>query len=100
MKVEHEFTELRLSEAQRAAFLERVRAAVGPEDYGLIQGMTQALPRLIELIEQTPSITKLRRLVFGPKTEKTRQLFPSAPSASSARSKSKGKGHGRTKARD
>ena len=37
--------------------------------------MTQALPRLIELIEQTPSMPKLRRLVFGPKTEKTRQLF-------------------------
>lgn len=41
MKVELEFTELRLTEAQRTAFLERVRAAVSPEDYGLIQGMTQ-----------------------------------------------------------
>jgi len=100
VKAELEFTELRLTEAQRDAFLERVRAAVGPEDYGLIQGMTQALPKLIELIEQTPTLTKLRQLVFGLKTEKTRQLFPSGNSVDSASPKTKAKGHGRTKACD
>jgi transposase len=114
VKAAAEFTELRLTEAQRCAFLERVRAAVGPEDYRLIEGMTHGLPRLIELIEQTPTMPKLRRLVFGPKTEKTRQVFPpTSPSTSAssdsstatsstttAGSKPKAKGHGRTKARD
>ena len=119
MKAEIEFIELRLTEAERAAFLERVRSVVGPEDYCLIEGMTNALPRLIELIEQTPTVSKLRRLVFGPKTEKTRQVLPAASSTASANSepttsagstqpestttagsRSKAKGHGRTKARD
>ena len=110
MKAQFEFTELRLTQADRDAFLERVRAAVQPEDYYLIEGMTHGLPKLIELIEQTPTMPKLRRLVFGPKTEKTRQVFspassdptPAAGSPATANSdpKPKAKGHGRTKASD
>lgn len=119
MKAEAQFIELRLTEAERAAFLERVRSVVGPEDYCLIEGMAHALPRLIELIEQTPSMPKLRHLVFGPRTEKTRQVVPPAQAMASTTSdsttaatsiqpdstttaapKSKAKGHGRTKARD
>jgi transposase len=112
MKAQIEFTELRLTEADRDAFLERVRAVVQPEDYHLIEGMTYGLPKLIELIEQTPTLPKLRRLVFGPKTEKTRQVFPpassdptpaagSTPAADSEpQPQPKAKGHGRTKASD
>jgi transposase len=114
MKTQIEFTELRLTEAQRDDFLERVRTALQPEDYRLIEGMTHALPRLIELIEQTPTMPKLRHLVFGPKTEKTKQVLPSSSSSTSSdptssagstqatdsKPKSKAKGHGRTKAAD
>jgi len=99
MSAPGQFAELRLSEAQRASFLERVRAVVGADDYGLIEGMSYALPELIELIEQDPmTLRKLRLLLFGPKTEKTKQVCP--PAAAPASVPAKAKGHGRTKARN
>ena len=106
MSATQQFTQLHLTEAERAAFLERVRAVVTAEDYRLIEGMSHALPELIDLIEQAPmTLRKLRLLVFGPKTEKTDQVCPPAapvaPAAPGAASDSaKAKGHGRTKARD
>jgi transposase len=98
-----QLAEWRLTEAERAAFLERVRPAVGAEDYRLIEGMSHALPELVDLIEQDPmTLRKLRRLLFGPKTEKTKQVCPPAttPPVSPAAAQPKRPGHGRTKARD
>jgi transposase len=95
--------ELTLTEDQRAAFLERVRVRVGPEDYQLIEGMSYALPELMTLIEQDPmTLRKLRHLLFGPKTEKTSRVCPaSAPPAPGLQGpRPKPKGHGRTKAQD
>ena len=94
---------LTMTESQRAAFLERVRPGVGPEDYRLIEGISHALPEILALIEQAPmTIGKLRHLVFGPKTEKTRRVCPSAapPAPGPQAPKPKRKGHGRTKAQD
>ncbi|MCZ7636240.1 MAG: hypothetical protein M5U12_09515 [Verrucomicrobia bacterium] len=67
-----------LTEAERAAFLARVRPGVSAEDYRLIEGMSHALPELLARIEQDPALTlrKLRHLLFGPKTEKTDQVCP------------------------
>ena len=103
MSAAGEFCELRLTQAQRAAFLERVRAAVSPEDYRLIEGLSYALPELIELIAQDPmTLRKLRHLLFGPKTEKTQQVCPppAPPAPVPEAPKRKRKGHGRTKATD
>jgi transposase len=93
--------ELTLTEPQRAAFLERVRVGVSPEDYQLIKGMSYALPELLALIEQDPmTLRKLRHLLFGPKTEKTHRVCPAcalpAPGPQGLRPKTKG--HGRTAA--
>jgi transposase len=97
------FVELCLTQAQRAAFLERVRPVVGAEDFRLIEGMSYALPELVELIEQDPmTLHKLRHLLFGPKTEKTDRVCPAPeppPSPAPAR-QPQAPGHGRTKARD
>jgi transposase len=98
-----QFSELKLTEAQRAAFLQRVHGVVGAEDYRLIEGMSYALPELIELIEQDPmTLRKLRLLLFGAKTEKTDQVCPAAaaPASPPAAFQPKTKGHGRTKAQD
>lgn len=95
------FEEITLTEEQRTAFLERARLAMSPEDYRTIKGMSYALPEIISLIEQHPmSIGKLRHLIFGPKTEKTRTVLPPAvPETTPPKDpKLKGKGHGRTKA--
>src|SRR5260221_111726 len=97
------FEELTMTESQREAFLERIRASAAPEDYRKIEGMSYALPELLTLIEQDPmTLRKLRHLLFGPKTEKTDQVCPPAISASSApaTTKPKRKGHGRTKAKE
>ena len=95
--------ELTLTESQRAAFLERVRVGVSPEDYKLIEGMSYALPELVALIEHDPmTLRKLRHLLFGPKTEKTSQVCPAPapPALGPEAPKPKRKGHGRTKAQD
>jgi len=96
-----------MTEADRAAFLERVRPGVSPQDYRLIEGISHALPQLVALIEQEPmTMRKLRHLVFGPKTEKTHQVCPGAvppaepPPDPPLGPKPKRQGHGRTKARD
>ena len=99
-----QFTTLTLTEAERTAFLARVRPVVSAEDYRLIEGMSHALPELLELIGQDPALTlrKLRHLLFGPKTEKTDQVCPPAapPAPASPEPKPKRPGHGRTKAKD
>jgi len=95
--------EFKMTESERAAFLERVRSGVNPQDYKLIEGMSHALPELLALIEQDPmTLGKLRHVLFGPKTEKTKRVCPAStpPAPGQQGPKPKRKGHGRTKARD
>ena len=96
------FEELTLSEAERDAFLERMRACASPEDYRKIEGMCHALPELLSLIEQEHmTLGKLRHVLFGPKTEKTGRVCPPAAAGDTAsRPRPKRKGHGRTKAKE
>jgi len=95
------FEEFTLTESEREAFLERMRACASPGDYRKIEGMSYALPELLALVEQEDmSLGKLRHALFGPKTEKTAQVCPPATSRppAAATTKPKRKGHGRTKA--
>ena len=103
MKESPRYEQFTMEEAQRTAFLERVRAQVSAEDYRIIEGLSLALPEVLALIEQDPmTLRKLRHTLFGPKTEKTQRVCP-APEPSTPRPKAprrKRKGHGRHKARD
>lgn len=97
------FAEVTMTESEREAFLERIRVGTAPEDYRRIEGMSYALPELLALIEQGPmTLHKLRRLLFGPKTEQTERVCPPATPAApaTAPAKPKRKGHGRLKARE
>jgi transposase len=97
------FQEVTMTESEREAFLERIRASATPEDYRKIEGMSYALPELLTLIEQDPmTLRKLRHLLFGPKTEKTDQVCPPVTPTTPAvpAAKPKRKGHGRTKAKE
>ena len=95
------FAMLQFSEPERHAFLERVRGAVAPADYRVIEGMSQAVPHLLTLLEQKDmSMSRLRQMLFGFQTEKTGAVCP--PPAASAEaaagepsSKPRPKGHGR-----
>ena len=92
MRPAQRFAQLTLTESQRAAFLERVRPAIGAADYQLIEGMSYALPELLALIEQDPmTLHKLRLLLVGLKTEKTQQVCSPAtpPPAAPPSAKSK-----------
>jgi transposase len=98
------FEQMIMTEAERDAFLSRVRPGISPDDYRTIEGVFHALPQIVALIERDPSraLNKLRHLLFGPKTEKTARVCPgSAPSAPPTRPpKGKRKGHGRAKAKN
>jgi len=97
-----QFATLTMSPGERTAFLERVRPRVGADDYRLIEGMSYALPELLEWIERDPmTLRKLRHLLFGPKTEKTAAVCPATapPAPATAAAQSPAQGHGRTQAR-
>ena len=103
MKEVRGFEALTMTEAERTAFLERVRGQVSPPDYRIIEGISHALPEILTLIEQGPmTMRKLRHLLFGPKTEKTHRVCPASgsPSPGSDSPRPKRQGHGRTKATD
>ena len=91
-----------LSGPERDAFLARVRPGVSPEDYGKIEAMCAALPKLVEMIEQEHmTMHKLRHVLFGAKTERTDRVCPptAPPSLIPPIPKPKCKGHGRIKAK-
>jgi transposase len=96
------YEQLTMDQAQRTAFLERVRGQVSAEDYRIIEGVTTALTELVEWVEQDAmTMRKLRRMLFGPKTEKTDRICPSSetPSAPPPQApRGPRRGHGRRKA--
>jgi len=98
-----EFKIVALTEAERVALLGRIRGLLSAGDYELIAGLIQGVTFLLRLLETAKmSITRLRRLVFGAKTETRANLLsrPGAPPAPDpAAAKPKPKGHGRKGAR-
>jgi transposase len=84
-------------------FLARVEPAVGPSDYAIIRSLVQTVSELSRLLDdKKTSIARLRQLLFGPATEKTKNVLPEdgkGPKGKTADSKASGKkkrkGHGR-----
>jgi transposase len=65
-----------ISDEAVEALLERVRAQVDPADYAMIEllaGTVRTLYRLLE--DKGLSLNRLRRMLFGPSTEKTAQVL-------------------------
>ena len=66
-------TELRAEEL--AAIVERAKAALSEEDYAKLKAATQTLTFLtLQLEAKGVTIARLRRMLFGPSTEKTSQV--------------------------
>ncbi|MBD3335679.1 MAG: IS66 family transposase [Candidatus Eisenbacteria bacterium] len=66
--------EVELSELE--AVLERVRAAVSPEDHEKLKAAVETLGVLTrELEAKGTSVARLRRILFGPRTETTRRVL-------------------------
>jgi hypothetical protein len=99
-----------LSKDELEALLHRVEAALGEDDYKTIKALSEAYAYLTELVEaKGTTIERLRALLFGPRTEKTRDVVPPTEEAGSAQGEAdpdrtegvdaepatKRKGHGR-----
>lgn len=88
------------------ALLERIEPLIQPEDFRLLQRVIATLHLLLDLIQRARlSLRRLRQMIFGPKTEKSRQVLAKAKAKDQASSqtgqpasdapKGKRKGHGR-----
>lgn len=79
---------IRLSPAQLDALLAQLRAHLPSPVFDLVQAALQTLQWVLEAMElETTTIARLKRVLFGFKSEKTKQLFPeSAPSWTGATS--------------
>jgi transposase len=93
------------------ALLARIQPLIQPEDFGLLQRVIATLQLLLDLIQKARlSLRRLRQMIFGPKTEKSRKLLKakaaadsgvkSASANESEPAKKKKKGHGRNGADD
>jgi transposase len=94
---------VQLTTAELEQILAEVRPVLPPVTYGLIESLLRTLVWIMGLLEQKQTtIARLRRIIFGEKTEKARKLFPDAFQAvgGTPEPKSKRKGHGRKAAKE
>ena len=92
-----------LTGAQLDQLLTELRPLVPAATYQLIEGLLQTLQWIMAAFEQnTISIARLKRMIFGHSTETTAQIFPPPPASDPgpAGPKAKRKGHGRNGAKD
>lgn len=72
--------------ADLEALLERAKAGpLSEADYTTLKAALATLGTLTQLLEdRTTTLQRLRQLLFGARTEKTRTVLPSAPEAETA----------------
>ena len=92
-----------LRTAELDQLLTEVRQLLPPASSALLESLLRTLVWIMGLLEQKQTtLARLRRLIFGEKTEKARKLFPAGflAATGSAEPKPKRKGHGRKGAND
>jgi transposase len=83
--------------------LDELRPLLAPGTYQLIESLLRTLQWIMGLLERNQTtLARLRRIIFGEKTEKTRKIFPqdSAKQGPAGGPPPKRKGHGRHGADD
>lgn len=91
---------VQVTEAQLEALRAELRPLLAPATWQLVESLLHTLLWIMGLLElKDITIARLRRLIFGEKTEKTRNIFPKDPAKQGAgggsKDKPKAKGHGR-----
>jgi transposase len=67
------------------ALLERARASMAQEDYAKLEALVETAVYLLEAVEdKRTTIDRLRKLLFGPSSEKRRDVIPPAPAEPSS----------------
>ena len=91
-----------LSAADLEKLLGELRGPLAPATYQLVEGLLRTLQWVMAALEQkTASLGRLRRMIFGEKTEKACKILPATIAAIlSGPAKPKAKGHGRNGAKD
>lgn len=90
---------LELDPAQLEAMLQRLQGRIEVEDFQLLQKLLQGFEHVLSLlVEKNMSIKRLRRLLFGPRCEKSAKL--TGKKGRKPKKKDKPKGHGRKAADD
>jgi transposase len=92
-----------VSAVELEQLLTELRVQLAPATYRLVESLLRTLQWVMGLLEEkTVTLARLRRVLFGHKTEATEQLFPTESAADSGATtgaastpKSKRKGHGR-----
>ena len=97
---------LQIQAQQFHELLERINPLIDAEDFSLIEKVINSLDVLNDLLQdKSISISRLRTMIFGPRTEKTRKILKKGTgkakgSKDSQAPKDKPKGHGRNGAND
>jgi len=93
-----------LSPSQLEALLVQLSGLLPAETYQLVETLLRTLRWVLGALEaKHTSLGRLRRMLFGAQTEKTRLLLAQSDTAANAKTpepKPKAKGHGRTAAQD
>jgi hypothetical protein len=91
-----------LNAADLEKLLGELRGPLAPATYQLVEGLLRTLQWVMAALEQkTASLGRLRRMIFGAKTEKACNILPATIAAIlSGPAKPKAKGHGRKGAKD
>ena len=93
---------IRLSVADLEKLLAQLHTLLPPATYQLVESLLRTLQMVLGLLEdKTATLARLRRLMGGKQTEKTRQVLPGGAAQDAANPpKTKAKGHGRQSAQD
>lgn len=97
----------KVTEQELEALLERVKGRVDPGDYEILEGLAETLRWLSgALLEKKISIQRLKQMLFGETTEKTKKVLEDAGASKpkekeeQSGARKKPKGHGRNGAKD
>ena len=93
---------IRLSVEELDQLLAQLRGLLPPATYQLVESLLRTLQWVLGLLEdQTATLARIRRLMGGNQTEKTRKVLPGgAAKDTPSQPKSRSKGHGRQGAQD
>jgi transposase len=79
---------IEVSAQEVAELLERIKPALESKDFTLVEKMLQSFLHVTQLLEEKgTTINRLRRLLFGSKSEKLEDLFPDAAETKAAEEK-------------
>lgn len=90
--------ELARPKAERDSFAEKVATRLGPEAGQRVAELEEFAAQMAEVLPDRIALAKLQRLIYGPKTEKSRNVCPGDPPGE--KPKSKPRGHGRKRHAD